>query len=155
MIAFIDDHRESHGVEPICRVLPIAPSTYHDHAAKREDPSLLSKRAQREEVLKAEVKRVFFANFSVYGVRKVWRQLEQEGFRVARCTVARLMRQLGLQGVVGGKPVRVRRSATRRRPVRWIWCSGSFKLRRRISSGFLISLMWQPGAGSFMWPLSS
>jgi putative transposase len=106
MITFIDEHKESHGVEPICKVLPIAPSTYHDHAAKRQDPSLLSKRAQRDEVLKVEVKRVFSSNFSVYGVRKVWRQLEREGLRVARCTVARLMRQLGLKGVIRGKPVR-------------------------------------------------
>ncbi len=106
MITFIDEHKESHGVEPICKVLPIAPSTYHDHAAKRQDPSLLSKRAQRDEVLKVEVKRVFSSNFSVYGVRKVWRQLEREGIPVARCTVARLMRQLGLKGVIRGKPVR-------------------------------------------------
>lgn len=106
MIAFIDEHKESHGVEPICRVLPIAPSTYHDHAAKRRDPSRWSKRAQRDEELKVAVKRVFIANFSVYGVRKVWRQLEREGIGVARCTVARLMWLLGLRGVVRGKPVR-------------------------------------------------
>lgn len=106
MIAFIDDHREAHGVEPICKVLPIAPSTYHDHVVKRGDPSRLSARARRDEALKKEVQRVFEANFRVYGVRKVWRQLQREGFDVARCTVARLMRAMGLEGIVRGKTVR-------------------------------------------------
>jgi len=106
MIAFIDDHRQEHGVEPICRVLPIAPSTYHDHAAKRRDPSLLSNRARRDETLKLEVKRVFAGNFNVYGARKVWWQLQRDGFSLARCTVERLMRRMGLKGVVRGKPVR-------------------------------------------------
>ena len=106
MIAFIDDHREAYGVEPICRVLPIAPSTYYDHVAKRRDPARRSTRAQRDTVLKVEVQRVFEENFRVYGVRKVWRQLRREGFEVARCTVARLMRALGLQGAIRGKLVR-------------------------------------------------
>jgi transposase InsO family protein len=106
MIAFIDDHRESHGVEPICRVLPIAPSTYHAHAASRADPARQSARARRDAALKVDIKRVFDANFGVYGVRKVWRQLLREGIDVARCTVARLMRELGLQGVIRGKRVR-------------------------------------------------
>ena len=106
MIGFIDDQRKEYGVEPICRVLPIAPSTYHEHAAQRRDPSRMSARAKRDEVLKQEVKRVFETNFGVYGVRKVWRQLLREGFEVARCTVARLMRQMGLKGVIRGKPVR-------------------------------------------------
>jgi transposase InsO family protein len=106
MIAFIDDQRAIHGVEPICKVLPIAPSTYHAHVAKREDPLRLSARARRDAVLRIEVRRVFDANFRVYGVRKVWRQLRREGFDVARCTVARLMRAMGLAGVIRGKPVR-------------------------------------------------
>lgn len=106
MIAFIDDHRSEFGVEPICRMLPIAPSTYHDHLAKRRDPSLLSERARRDLALKVEVQRVFEENFGVYGVRKVWRHLRREGHGVARCTVARLMRQLGLQGVIRGKTIR-------------------------------------------------
>jgi putative transposase len=106
MITFIDDHRQEYGVEPMCRVLPIAPSTYHAHAAQRRDPSLRAKRAPQDEAMSIEVKRVFAENFSVYGVRKVWRQLLREGFPVARCTVTRLMRQLGLAGVVRGKPVR-------------------------------------------------
>jgi putative transposase len=106
MIAFIDNHREAHGVEPICKVLPIAPSTYHDHVAKRRDPSRLSARAKRDEALKVEVRRVFEENFRVYGVRKVWRQLKREGFDMARCTVSRLMREMGLEGAIRGKPIR-------------------------------------------------
>ena len=106
MIAFIDDHRQAHGVEPICKVLPIALSTYHAHVAKRVDPSRLSARDRRDAALKEEVRRVFDANFRIYGVRKVWRQLQREGFDVARCTVARLMRAMGLEGVIRGKPIR-------------------------------------------------
>jgi putative transposase len=106
MIAFIDDHRRTYGVEPICKVLPIALSTYHAHVAKRVDPSRLSARDRRDAALKEEVRRVFEANFRVYGVRKVWRQLQREGFDVARCTVARLMRAMGLEGVIRGKPIR-------------------------------------------------
>lgn len=106
MIAFIDEHRAVHGVEPICRVLPIAPSTYHVHAARRADPRKLPARAQRDATLKTEIQRVYEENFRVYGVRKVWRQLVREGSAVARCTVARLMRAMGLQGVVRGKKVR-------------------------------------------------
>jgi putative transposase len=106
MIGFIDDHRGAYGVEPICKVLPIAPSTYHAHAARRADPARLPARAQRDVLLAAEIQRVFDANFGVYGVRKVWRQLGREGKRVARCTVARLMRRMGLQGAVRGREVR-------------------------------------------------
>jgi putative transposase len=106
MIAFIDAHRGNYGVEPICRVLPIAPSTYHDHAAKQRDPSRLPPRARRDLVLKSEILRVHAENFGVYGVRKVWRQMRREGFEIARCTVERLMRDLGLRGVIRGRPVR-------------------------------------------------
>jgi len=106
MIAFIDEHRDAYGVEPICRVLPIAPSSYHERVAQRRDPGRRSARSQSDEGLKPEVMRVFAENFGVYGVRKVWRQMQREGFRVARCSVARLMRDLGLQGVIRGKPVR-------------------------------------------------
>ena len=106
MIAFIDDHREAHGVEPICKVLQIAPSTYYDHVARRRDPARLSARAKRDMALKVEVRRVFEENFRVYGVRKAWRQLQREGFDVARCTVERLMREMGLQGVIRGKAIR-------------------------------------------------
>ncbi|WP_184421953.1 IS3 family transposase [Rhodoblastus sphagnicola] len=106
MIAFIDDHRQAHGVEPICKVLPIAPSTYHANVASRVDPSKLSRRARRDLALKVAIRRVFSENFEVYGVRKVWLQLNREGVAVARCTVARLMRAMGLHGVIRGKPVR-------------------------------------------------
>jgi transposase InsO family protein len=106
MIAFIDDHRGVYGVEPICKVLPIAPSTYYAHAARRLDPGKLSRRAKRDAALKTEIRRVFEANFRVYGVRKIWRQLAREGIAVARCTVARLMKAMGLAGAVRGKPAR-------------------------------------------------
>ncbi len=102
MIAFIDEHRAVYRVEPICRVLPIAPSTYHAHAARRADPGKRPARAQRDATLKSEIRRVYEENFRVYGVRKVWRQLLREGITVARYTVARLMRTMGLQGVVRG-----------------------------------------------------
>ena len=106
MIAFIDDHREAYGVEPICRLLPIAPSTYHAHVAARHDPSKRSARAKRDEALRSEIARVHAENFGVYGARKVWRQLRREGIEVARCTVERLMRAMGLQGAVRGKAVK-------------------------------------------------
>jgi putative transposase len=103
MIAFIDDHREAYGVEPICRVLPIAPSTYHARAAQRVDPAKASPRARQDLVLMEQIRRVHEANFGVYGARKIWRQLGREGVAVARCTVERLMRRMGLRGAVRGK----------------------------------------------------
>lgn len=106
MIAFIDDHRQVYGVEPICKVLPIAPSTYHAHAVRRVDPSKLPTRARSDVALVVQIRRVFEENFHVYGVRKVWRQLAREGIKAARCTVARLMRGMGLQGIVRGRKVR-------------------------------------------------
>jgi transposase InsO family protein len=106
MKTFIDDHREAYGVEPICKVLPIAPSTYYEHAARKADPERLPARLRRDEVLCTQVQRVWSENFAVYGVRKVWRQLRREGFDVARCTVERLMRRLGLRGVLRGKALR-------------------------------------------------
>jgi transposase InsO family protein len=106
MIAFIDEHRALYGVEPICKVLPIAPSTYYAHAAWRADPGRLPARARRDAALEVEIRRVWEANLRVYGVRKVWRQLGREGITVARCTVARLMRTMDLHGVIRGKPVR-------------------------------------------------
>jgi transposase InsO family protein len=106
MITFIDDHRKTYGVEPICKVLPIAPSTYHERQAQRRDPARLSARARRDLELKPQIARVFAENFAVYGVRKVWRQMRREEISLARCTVERLMRQMGLRGVIRGKPVR-------------------------------------------------
>ncbi len=106
MTSFIDEHRGEYGVEPICRVLPIAPSTYHAHVARRADPSKASARTRRDTVLRGTIQRVFDENFRVYGVRKVWRQMMREGESVARCTVARLMKDMGLRGVIRGKPVK-------------------------------------------------
>ena len=104
MITYIDQHKDRYGVEPICQLLPIAPSTYYD--AKRRPPSA---RALRDEELKAAIARVHRDNFGVYGARKVWRQLGREGIAVARCTVERLMADLGLEGVRRG---RTRRTTT-------------------------------------------
>jgi putative transposase len=106
MIAFIDDHRGAYGVEPICKVLPIAPSTYYAYVAQRLDPSKRSARAQRDATLRPQIARIFAENFEVYGARKVWRQMMREGFDVARCTVERLMQGMGLAGAIRGKPVR-------------------------------------------------
>ncbi|MGN5539042.1 IS3 family transposase [Alcaligenes sp. Lyrl_28] len=104
--AYIDRHRDVYGVEPICTVLQVAPSAYRRHAARQRRPELRSARSQRDEGLMAEIGRVWQANMQVYGVRKVWHQLQREGIAVARCTVERLMRRLGLQGVRRGKRVR-------------------------------------------------
>lgn len=98
MIAYIDRHRERFGVEPICEVLRVAPSTYY--AAKKRPPC---ERARRDAELRTEIRRVFLDNYGVYGARKVWRQLNREGISVARCTVERLMRQTGLAGRVRGR----------------------------------------------------
>ena len=107
MKAFIDEHRDGYGVEPICRVLPIAPSTYRAHAACAADPGRASARVRRDDALRPEIRRVWKDNFEVYGVRKVWRQLRREGTDVARCTVARLMAQMGLKGAVRGKTMQM------------------------------------------------
>jgi putative transposase len=106
MVTYIDEHKDRFGVEPICKVLPIAPSTYYAHKSRHYDPDRRSNRTKRDDGLKLEIQRVWDDNFSVYGVRKVWRQLTREGCVVARCTVARLMRDLGLRGVVRGRKVR-------------------------------------------------
>ena len=106
MVAFINDHRAEYGVEPICRVLPIAPSTYYAHKARQADPTRVPVRAQRDAVLREEIRRVWEENFAVYGAKKVWKQLNREGLAVARCTVARLMRELGLRGVVRGRRIK-------------------------------------------------
>jgi transposase InsO family protein len=103
MITFIDDHREEYGVEPICRVLPIAPSIYYEHKARQADPSRLPQRAVRDADLREEIERVWKENKTVYGAYKVWRQLNREEISVARCTVERLMSQMGLQGAVRGR----------------------------------------------------
>jgi len=106
MVTYIDDYKDRFGVEPICAVLPIAPSTYYAHKVTHRDPERRSARAKRDEVLKSEIQRVWEENYRVYGVRKVWRQLNREGIEVPRCTVERLMRDLGLRGVVRGRRVK-------------------------------------------------
>ncbi len=106
MITFIEDQRVVYGVESICRVLPIAPSTYYWQQACRADPSKASGRAQRDAELRPEIKRIWDDNYQVYGVRKAWHQLKREGFEVARCTVERLMKQIAICGAVRGKAVK-------------------------------------------------
>ena len=103
MVAVVDQHREGCGVESICAVVPIAPSTYCRHKAQQRDPSRRSARAHRDDVLRVEMQRVWDAHHQVYGPRKVWRQLRRDGHHVAHCTVRRLMRALGLQGAVRGR----------------------------------------------------
>jgi putative transposase len=103
MVDFIDQHRDTYGVEPICAVLPIAPSTYFLHKLQQREPTTRSKRRQRDDDLRAAIQRVWDANEQVYGPRKVWKQLRREGVRVARCTVERLMRAMGLQGTTRGR----------------------------------------------------
>ncbi|GEC62007.1 hypothetical protein GOX01_23380 [Gluconobacter oxydans] len=97
MTAFVDEHRAAYGVEPICKMLQIALSAYYERLRKRREPGRRSVREQRDAELKPEILRVFSEHFGVYGVRKVWRQLLRENITAARCTVARLMRDLGLQ----------------------------------------------------------
>jgi putative transposase len=103
MVAFIDAHRQVHGVESICTLLPIAPSTYFRHKAQHADPGRRSARARRDDELRAIIRRIWTEHFQVYGPRKVWRQMGREGLRVARCRVRRLMRAMGLAGAVRGR----------------------------------------------------
>jgi transposase InsO family protein len=106
MRVFIDEHRDAFGVEPICKVLRIAPSGYRRYAARRRNPALRGARARRDDSLIPHIERVWLANLQVYGADKVWKQLNREGIGVARCTVERLMNRLGLRGVIRGKVVR-------------------------------------------------
>lgn len=103
MTAFIDDYRDEYGVEPICRVLPIAPSTYYEQKRQQRQPERRSVRARRDEQLCGEIERVYEDNYRVYGTHKVWRQLNREGITVAKCTVRRLMRHMGIQGATRGR----------------------------------------------------
>src|SRR5574340_476150 len=103
MVAVIGAHRDGYGVESICAMLPIAPSTYFLHKARHADPARRPARAQRDDALRPAIQRVWDGHFQVYGPRKVWRQLRREGVRVARCTVRRLMREMGLAGAVRGR----------------------------------------------------
>jgi transposase InsO family protein len=107
MVAFIDQHKDEYGVEPMCSVLPIAPSTYYEHARRRREPKRMPARHQRDGQLQSEIRRVYEDNQLVYGAKKVWRQLRREDVRVARCTVARLMAKMGLRGAVRGRAFKV------------------------------------------------
>ena len=106
MVAFIDKYRGRYGVESICNVVPIAPSTYYAYKACERNPSLRSARARSDEKLRVEIQRVWDENRQVYGVRKVWRQLRREGIYAARCSVARLMRVMGLSGAIRGRKIK-------------------------------------------------
>ncbi len=106
MIAFVSEHREQHGVEPLCRALQIAPSGYRKHAARQRNPALETARAKRDAVLMPQLQQAWDAHHQVYGVDKLWKQLRRQEVLVARCTVARLMKRLGLRGVIRGKAVR-------------------------------------------------
>jgi transposase InsO family protein len=103
MVAFIDDLKVDYGVESICRQLPIAPSTFYEYKAREADEDRLSPRIKRDRKLCVDIQRVWKENYRVYGARKIWKQLNRETIRVARCTVERLMKQLGVQGVVRGR----------------------------------------------------
>lgn len=102
----MDAHRDTFGVEPICRVLQVAPSGYRRHVSRERDPQRRTAREKRDAMLMPEIERVWRSNLQVYGADKVWRQLQRERIAVARCTVERLMRALGIQGVRRGKVVR-------------------------------------------------
>jgi putative transposase len=106
MLAFIDAHRDQYGVESICKLLPIAPSTYYEHKARQRDPRRIPHRLQRDAELRGSILRIWEENFRAYGARKVWRQLQREHIPAARCTVERLMRQEALRGVVRGRRTR-------------------------------------------------
>jgi putative transposase len=103
MVAFLDQHRDTYGVEPICAVLPIAPSTYFRHKAHQQDPTKRSARARRDDELRVAIQRIWDANYQVYGPRKVWNELRREGHGVARCTVERVMRAMGPRGTSRGR----------------------------------------------------
>jgi putative transposase len=103
MVAFIDARRDEHGVEPICQVLPIAPSTYYEHKARQADRSRLPAREHADVLARGHVRRVWQDSGGRYGVRKVWKQLHREDLPIAKCTVRRLMRQMGLEGAIRGR----------------------------------------------------
>jgi len=117
MISFLDAHRDEYGVESICAQLPIAPSTYYEHKVREVDPTRVPTRTRRDRELRIDIQRVWDENFQVYGVRKVWRQLNRENIASARCTVERLMRDLGLRGAVRGRQFKTTTPSDEPRPV--------------------------------------
>jgi len=135
MITFIDDHREDYGVEPICKVLPIAPSIYYEHKARQADPSRLPQRAVRDADLREQIERVWKENKAVYGAYKVWRQLNREEISVARCTVERLMRQMAFKAQFEVVATRKQRSRMKAPTGRWISWRGTLPRSARINFG--------------------
>jgi putative transposase len=134
MVASIDDYRQDYGVEPICKVLPIAPSTYYAHKARESNPALRSSRAVRDEALRVEIRRVWEENRCIYGARKVWRQLLREGIAVARCTVERLMQAMAFAASYAAVGA-TRRSSTMRLIGRWISSTATSRPSVPISCG--------------------
>jgi putative transposase len=150
MVAFIDQHRAEYGVEPICAQLLIAPSTYYEYKAREAQPERIPPRLRRDAEISGEIRRVYDDNFQVYGARKVWRQLGRDGLAVARCTVERLMRSLGLQGVVRGGKCRTTISRDQTEyPTDLV--KRQFAAFGRINSGSPISHTSRPGWGSYTW----
>ena len=116
MVAFIDQHKGEYGVEPMCSVLPIAPATYYEHARRKRDPERRPARQKRDDELRTAIERVYEDNYVVYGATKVWRQLKREHVPVARCTVERLMAEMGLRGASRGRAFKVTTVANDARP---------------------------------------
>jgi len=146
MIRFIDEYRSLYGVEPICRVIQIAPSTYYAHEQRRAHPETAPQRVKQDAELMPRIQRVFDENFQVYGYRKVWRQLRREGIKVARCTVARLMKAMGYVANGCAQPFLIRRHR-----VRSIMSTGCSKHHARTRCGCLILRMFPPGRALFTW----
>lgn len=135
MVAFIEEHREDCGVEPICDVLPIARSTFYEHHARAKNPSLRPARAKRDDELRPEVRRVWTENQCVYGAQNVWKQRLREDVEVARCTVERLMLELGLRGVTRGRAFKVTTVADEAALRPPTWSTETSGRRGRTSSG--------------------
>jgi transposase InsO family protein len=147
-VAFIDDHRNAYGVEPICGVLPIAPSTYFRHKAHQSDPTRRSARAQRDDELCAIIRRIWTEHHQVCGPRKVWRQMGREKLRAARCRVRRLMRKMGLTGATRGPALGDDHAGRTGRERQADLSSVGSPPRGQISSGSRISPTWRRGVAS-------
>ena len=153
MTTFIDAHRDEYGVEPICKVLPVAPSTFYEREAHRVHHSRSPARARRDGKVREQIRRAWEENFRVYGVRQVWHQLGRESIIAARCTVAQPMRELGLCGVVrGGWRPRRRWRTLRARRIRSIRCFGRLA---RTRCPWRTSPTWRRGPNWSMSPSSS
>jgi transposase InsO family protein len=107
MVDYIDRHKDRFGVEPICKNLPIAPSTYYEMKARQRDPERVPMRHRSDEQCRGHIRRVWQENFCAYGARKTWKQLKRESLTVAHCTVRRLMKQMGISGLTRGKAFKV------------------------------------------------